>query len=139
MKFKSKIDYSILIVILTPALYFLYEVGKKYVEANTINYGGIITFIIYSALIYTAYLGTSYSIQNDKLIITALFLKSSFSIAEIKEIRKTKTILSAPALSLDRIAITFENYDRLVISPRDLEKFIRMLREINSKIEVSLD
>ncbi|MDE5923080.1 MAG: PH domain-containing protein, partial [Muribaculum sp.] len=49
----------------------------------------------------------------------------------------TRTILSSPAASMDRLAITFTNTRTpLVISPTDREKFIRTLTAMNPDIRV---
>jgi len=49
----------------------------------------------------------------------------------------TNSILSAPALSFDRIEIFYNRFDSIVISPGDNAAFIADLKEINSAIVAS--
>lgn len=60
--------------------------------------------------------------------------KEVIDISTIKSIEPTHTILSAPASSLDRLRISYNKYDEVVISPRRKEEFIRQLQSINPQI-----
>lgn len=60
-------------------------------------------------------------------------------IADIVSIRKTSTLLSSPALSLDRIMVTSVKGRRLCISPKDRIGFIQTLTAINPNIKVDDD
>ena len=55
-------------------------------------------------------------------------------IQSIKRIYKTRNPLSSPALSLDRIAIVYNKYDEVLISPKDKKEFIEELLKINPDI-----
>ena len=55
-------------------------------------------------------------------------------ISTIKSIEPTHTILGAPASSLDRLRISYNKYDEVVISPRRKEEFISQLQSINPQI-----
>lgn len=88
------------------------------------------------------YVGTYYCIEGDKLLVYTMFFKQSYPIDKIAMIEPTKSVLSAPALSLiHRIAIRFT--DRkvlkssmpLIISPVRVEEFIQQLKEINPQIQ----
>jgi Bacterial PH domain len=46
--------------------------------------------------------------------------------------------LSSPAASLDRIAIVYNKYDEIYISPKNREDFIKELLKINSDIIVDV-
>lgn len=131
MKFKSKIDYTLLAFILSFPCYWVIISINQFISSNKINYGALSLTVIYSAIIYLCYTGTYYIIKDNQLIISNLFLKSYLEINEIREISKSKNILAAPALSLDRIQVTFRNDDKLIISPRDLEGLISEIKKIN--------
>ena len=60
--------------------------------------------------------------------------KEVIDISTIKSIEPTHTILSAPASSLDRLRISYNKYDEVVISPRRKEEFISQLQSINPQI-----
>lgn len=87
-------------------------------------------------------LGCYYRIDGDKLVVYSFFTPTAYPINKIKNIKPTRSNLSAPAISLiHRIAITFT--DRkvlkssmpLVISPVRQEEFINQHRSINPNIE----
>ena len=75
-----------------------------------------------------------YEINESQLIIHQAMGKMVIDINTIKSIEPTHTILSAPASSLDRLRISYNKYDDVVISPRRKEEFIRQLHSINPNI-----
>lgn len=78
-----------------------------------------------------------YVITESQLIIDqsmGKWGKEVIDINTIKSIEPTHTILSAPASSLDRLRISYNKYDEVVISPRRKEEFIRQLQSINPQI-----
>lgn len=86
-----------------------------------------------------------YRIDGNQLIVYQFFMPTAFSIGKIKEIKKTKSVLSASAASLtDRIAITFTDRSvlkstmPLVISPVRRDEFVKQLLEVNPDIQVEL-
>ena len=78
-----------------------------------------------------------YVITESQLIIDqsmGKWGKEVIDISTIKSIEPTHTILSAPASSLDRLRISYNKYDEVVISPRRKEEFISQLQSINPQI-----
>jgi hypothetical protein len=73
-----------------------------------------------------------YKIEGENLMIwyTKIEVKS------IRKIYRTKNPLSSPALSLDRIAIVYNKYDEILISPKERNEFIDELLKINPSIEI---
>lgn len=103
--------------------------------------GGLLPGLFISpALVLLLYIGfkTKYVIHDDKVLeITSGFLfKRWIAIHTIRIIRETNNPLSAPAASLDRLELVFENHHRVIISPRRKEAFIQALLAINPGIEV---
>ena len=78
-----------------------------------------------------------YVITESQLIIDqsmGKWGKEVIDISTIKSIEPTHTILSAPASSLDRLRISYNKYDDIIISPRRKEEFIHQLQSINPQI-----
>ena len=73
-----------------------------------------------------------YKIDSENLIIW----NTKINIHSIRKIYRTNNPLSSPALSLDRIAVVYNTYDEVLISPREREEFIEELLKINPNIEV---
>jgi hypothetical protein len=71
--------------------------------------------------------GTGYEISDDELKIHCGPFRQTVPLREIREIRKTRSPLSAPACSLDRMEITYGKSKHVMISPADKEDFIKLL------------
>ncbi|MEZ7497974.1 PH domain-containing protein [Flavobacterium sp. Arc3] len=104
------------------------------INAKTI---GLIVFLsVVFAFIAHLFLKTQYTIDNDKLKIkTGIFSYEPIDIDEIKEISKTKSIISSPAPSFDRIKIKYGKFDAIIISPKDKFHFAKDLTKINPRIK----
>lgn len=85
------------------------------------------------------FLTTRYDIDANNLYIKCgLLYNASIPITKIKSIKKTNSILSSPAASMDRIEIRYNKFDFVLISPADKNGFIKALLEIKPEIEVAL-
>ena len=85
--------------------------------------------------------GITYVIKDDELGVRSNVSWRWYPIENIKEVRKIKSILAAPAMSFTRVAIKFERGTTksavpLEISPKDRDVFIQDLLKINPKIKV---
>jgi hypothetical protein len=74
----------------------------------------------------------TYKIEGENLIIW----HTKIEISTIRKIYRTNNPLSSPALSLDRIAIVYNKFDEILISPKERNEFINELLKINPSIEV---
>lgn len=81
-----------------------------------------------------AVINIKYVIDGDTLKIYSFFwIHNDIDIKSIKRMEPSRCILSSPAASLKRLAIHYNKYDVVYISPRNQEDFIN---EINKKIKV---
>ena len=83
----------------------------------------------------------SYAIKDDELGVHNQATWRWYPIENIKEVKKIKRILAAPAMSFTRVQIKFERGTTksavpLEISPKDRDKFIQDLLKINPSIKV---
>ena len=82
---------------------------------------------------------TYYTIEGDSLKIKCGFLyNQTIPIAAIRKIESTRNPLSAPALSLDRLEISYGKWDSVLVSPRGHRGFAQHLKELNPTIELNL-
>lgn len=112
-------------------------------------YGGFFAALILATVFLTLetliFASVRYRICNRQLGVRFFFRWKWFPIDKISEVRKTRGILSAAALSFDRIAIRFSDKSilksslPLEISPEDRDGFIARLKEINPDITVKND
>jgi len=93
----------------------------------------VTAFII--VLLCILFFGTKYVIEADELIVYGGIYKKRIPIKQIRSLRPSKNPLSAPAMSIDRIEITFDPHIQVIlISPKEKELFVKKLLEINPSI-----
>lgn len=130
--YKSKIDWWLGIVLLYP----LFRSVVSIIDGEWIGYLGIVLCFLFIVFISKS---TRYIIAENQLIVKCMFIVNDrIEISKIRKIEKTNSILSSPALSLDRIAIKFNKFDEVYISPKERQNFLNDLLEINPNIEVKV-
>ncbi|MBP6557492.1 MAG: PH domain-containing protein [Flavobacterium sp.] len=126
--YRSKIDWWLIIVIFIVFCYPMIEgiLSKDYLMFS-VSFGIL-------CLVFLLFKSIKYKIDGENLQIwwTKIDVKS------IRKIYSTHNPLSSPALSLDRIAVVYNKYDEVLISPKEREDFIAELLKINPNIEVKL-
>ena len=124
--FKSKIDWWLVVLVLFIFGYPIIDgiLSKEYVLS--------LVFGLILLMFYFLSKTIRYKIDSENLIIW----NTKISIHSIRKIYRTNNPLSSPALSLDRIAVVYNTYDEVLISPREREEFIQELLKINPNIEV---
>ena len=133
--YPSKVSYGLLIFVF---LVFYGPLIPDLIrgELNEKSIGLIIFLSIIFIFIAHLFLKTQYSIENNKLKIKCgLFSYKPIDIDEIKEISKTKSIISSPAPSFDRIEIKYGKFNEVIISPKDKSHFAEDLTKINPNIK----
>lgn len=79
-----------------------------------------------------------YILEGQRLHMKSGFLfRQNIAIQSIRKIRSSRDCSSAPAASIDRLAITYNKYEQALVSPKDKAAFIKALLEINPGIDVS--
>lgn len=137
--YNSKIDWWITAVILfTVAISFI----GPLIDGESYMIGAIMAFLLLSLEI-GMFASVKYQIKERKLgIRNGLYRWDWYPVDQIKDLKKTRSILTAPALSFNRIAIRFTDKKilksslPLEISPKDRDNFIATLKEINPKITI---
>ncbi|MGB3454711.1 MAG: PH domain-containing protein [Moheibacter sp.] len=134
-KYPSKVSYGLLIFIF---LIFFGPLIWDFVNGRT--EGKSIGLLIFMSLVFLfivhLFFGTNYTIQNGLLKIrSGLFSFKPIEISQIKEVSKTRILLSSPAPSFDRILIKYGKFDEIIISPKDKFQFAKDLCQINPEIK----
>ena len=103
----------------------------------------VLFLLLCAALCLIPFLSIRYEIDGNDLVVYAFWRPSRFPISKIKEIKHTKSLLSAPATSLTkRIAIYFTDKKvmkgtlPLIISPANQDVFFEVLHSINPDIVI---
>lgn len=131
MTFKSKIDIWLGgVLLLVPIITF----GAALTEPSL---AAILVAVAITALIAYLVIATKYVIDGESLFIHGGIIKREIPVQKITGLRKTRNPLSAPALSIDRIEITYQpGMQIMLVSPAEKEFFIETLVKINGNIVV---
>ena len=130
--FKSKVDLLVLLPILAVLVTAeAYMISDKII-IGAIAIGVLAVFVIYMC-IDTLYVVTG----DDKLKIrSGFFFHREIYIKSIKRVKPTRDHSPSPALSFDRLEISYNRYGRIVVSPNNQSEFIRELKEVNPRIRI---
>ena len=128
--YRTKVSITLILIIslIMGCILILLAVSSKWIPF-------FIDLLLYASILYLM-VSIKYEINELQLIIHQAMGKMTIDINTIKSIEPTHTILSAPASSLDRLRISYNKYDDVVISPRRTEEFIQHLLSINPQIEL---
>lgn len=138
-EFKSKVGYGILVpVLLLLAGFMLLPIIMEAPIEETLTMVAIILPAM--AFILHIFFKTTYRIndKNELLINCGFFYNSMVEISKIKSINRTRNPISAPAASMDRIALKYGKWDTVIISPKDKTGFVQELLKINPNIKNNL-
>lgn len=127
--FRSKIGPEIItpVGVLIGGLFIVLLVTKAW--AGLIVISCVITFIAHM------FATTYYIIDGNELKVRSGFIINiTIDINKITKIVPTRSILSSPAVSLDRLEIFYNRYDSVLVSPKDKEGFIAGLKAVNAGI-----
>lgn len=130
--FKSKVDVWL-------ALPFLYPVFLMISDIIQGKLLGLFLLIIGFAIGMHTYISTKYTVNGKILKITSsILINKEIQIDKIRRIEKTKSFLSSPALSLDRIEIFYNKFDSIIISPKEKQEFLKELVLVNPDIVMKI-
>ncbi|MBP6374482.1 MAG: PH domain-containing protein [Flavobacterium sp.] len=124
--YRSKIDWWLMLIVYGAFVYPVVDGIRMKQYILSLVFVGIILFI--SFLFYK----TRYTIEGENLLIW----RTKIDINSIRKVYKTRNPLSSPALSLDRLAVVYNKFDEVLISPVERDDFIQELLKINPNIEV---
>lgn len=109
------------------------------IEAAVLYHSCTATHIAVAAVFFALYvlmLRCEYIIEGGTLAVRAYFVLARIDISAIKRIEPSGSFLSAPAMSMRRIRISYGKYDEILISPVRQDEFIKELLKVNPGIEV---
>lgn len=132
MKFPSKKDWW-LTVIVWGAMLFSIIGGSRELLAGDLGTSEMLPFILFSVIlpifILWIWLTTFYVLDENNLIIKYGPFKKTVPLNMITSVKKTMNPLSSPALSLKRLEIAYGQYNIALISPKNRDEFMDILRK----------
>lgn len=133
MRFESKRDLWLVLVARVLPFVVLVLVALGSPDTRGPLLGLVILVAVELFLVEPAMRSTYYAIEGDTLLIRSGFMKWRVPIRDIRSIAPTRSALSSPALSLDRLRIQYGG-KTIMISPEEKQRFIEALRAINPSI-----
>jgi hypothetical protein len=120
-------DVWLLLVLLIPTLRLLWFLFKALAAGRWPTIGLSVALLAFVGVWYSV-ATTAYEIDDTHLIVGFGLLKSRVPLRTIHTLRATTGILSAPALSIQRLEVG-SSYRTLQISPKDRAGFVAAIRE----------
>jgi hypothetical protein len=128
-RFKSKVDTWIALVIVAVAtmdiaFIFIFAMGADSPADKTaaiLILIGVFLFLIWLSL------RTYYAVDKESVRVVSGPFHWKIPIADIQSVTPTRSLWSAPAMSLDRLRIVYGEKRRIVVSPADKQGFLRAI------------
>ncbi|MDP3858773.1 MAG: PH domain-containing protein [Stagnimonas sp.] len=128
--FRSKIDLWLLLVLLTamalPIAVAIWVASHHELD----NRAWIVVSVAVLPAIFIPLwilLTTNYRLEASALCVRSGPLSWQIPLSRIRTVSRTRSLLSGPALSLDRLLIRFEPQGEIMISPKDRARFLAEL------------
>jgi apolipoprotein N-acyltransferase len=136
IEFKSKIDLWLLVVLLLLVAACIAPIAQNW--EPFVGELWWATLLLAPGILLPLWLlvGTRYFLGDNQLVVRCGPFRWDVAIADISSIEPTSGVLSAPALSLQRLRIAYGDGKEIVISPEPRKEFVRQLEyRINHSVE----
>ena len=131
--YRSRISIFLVVSIVAPFLVILVIMSLP----GQFDLIGLIVLILVALFIAYLFWQTKYAIHEDMLYIcSGIGRPDVYDLKELSLIAPSRSWLSAPALSLKRIRLSFSNGSEVLISPRQQDAFLAEIRKINPKAAI---
>lgn len=128
-RFKSKVDRWLQLLLIVVILADIGAIGmiiatEKDALAATI---AILLCLLAIVLVVWILLATHYTVDRDLLVVRCGPFWFNVPLASIESVRSSRSLLSSPALSLDRLLIRCGKRRRILVSPDDKAGFLKAI------------
>lgn len=131
--FTAKVDAWLLVLIAGSTVVCLYGAWSALREVGQGGWGTALVLLVSAAIPVWIVLSTSYTLNGTQLRVRCGPFRWTIPLAEIRDVRPTRSPLSGPAPSLDRLRIDYGKRRSVMVSPRDKEGFLRELAARTAK------
>jgi len=124
MRFKSAVDtWFYILGIVVPALIFVFVLLTLGFDSSEVFLSlGVIALLTLGLPVWLLF-STNYEVSDKVLTVQSGPFNWSVPLNEISSIQPSRSLLSSPALSLNRLEIQYGNGQTLLVSPSDMEGF----------------
>ncbi|MEL7185663.1 MAG: PH domain-containing protein [Pseudomonadota bacterium] len=128
MTFRSKMDAWIVVVIVAISIVALVTLIPALMQTTGVERWVVLPLMMLATVLPVWLLvSTRYVVDKDILTIKCGPFRWKVRLDEIESLQATRSPLSSPALSLDRVLIRYRNGRRVMVSPEDKQKFAAAL------------
>lgn len=128
-QFNSKVDSLLTIALAAAVAGPLVPIILEPAPERTEFWIMIAFCLLLAGFILWLYKGTYYRVDGNQLHVHSGPFCWQIRISEIESITPSRTLLSGPALSLDRLLIRYSGGKQLVISPADQAGFLAAVKQ----------
>ncbi|MFT4194101.1 PH domain-containing protein [Ottowia sp.] len=136
--FPSKVDAWLAALLLASALLVLIAVITGWPRQATLAYAVLLVALLAlgTGLPLWVLAATGYRLEQDALAIRCGPFRWRIPLKDIRAVEPSRSWLSSPALSLDRLRIRHGRAGQVLVSPKDRQAFVRALRRRNPHIQI---
>jgi len=129
MRFASKVDgWMIPVMIVAVAGMIWSLVAVMIAEAPwSIRIVVAVVTVLVIVLLFSVFTRTHYTVANGELRIVSGPFRRTISLADITGVEPTRNPLSSPALSMDRLKVSYGKKKYILISPADKTGFLNAI------------
>ena len=129
MRFNSKVDGWLIPVFVIAIAGMLAAFVAVVVDETPLWLQIVVTVstVLFCALLFAVLKNTYYVVTEGVLRIVSGPFRWSIPITDIVDIKPTRNPLSSPALSLDRLKVTYGKRRYVLVSPADKDGFVRAI------------
>ncbi len=125
-RFRSRVDRWLMLVVGCGLVVLWLAPIRRMWAGRPVDALDAIVPLLTTALMVWIFTTTSYVITGDVLVVRSGPVRRTIPLREVQRLRATHNPLSAPALSLHRLEVTYgARRRRVVISPEDTRGFVR--------------
>lgn len=121
--YRSKIDTWFIVVLLAALVVSVGSVGIAFINGERDAGPGAIILLLTAAFVCWTAFGTRYILTNQELLVRSGPFRWKIKLKDITGIESVNHMASAPALSRDRLRISYAGKS-VMISPNEKQKFL---------------
>ena len=87
----------------------------------------VVILVLVTFLLFSVFRNTYYEVTNTDLRVVSGPFRWTIPLSDITDVQPTRNPLSSPALSLDRLKVSYGKRKFVLVSPADKDGFIRAI------------
>jgi len=128
MLFRSAVDWWFSLLMIGSAFIVAVALAPLFTVLEGVTRIAVIITILSSvALPLWVLFSTTYRVEGGGLLIRSGPFSWKIPLSAIESVRESRSLLSSPALSLDRLEIRYSNGKRILVSPADRDSFLQSI------------